>query len=103
MADCTGVFLLGKSSNMNSCKICLGRSRETKIAWWNMGRKEQKTSVCIVGGGVHVAAYTFRANHQERVTTGKVLRTDEVPEVRSVCKMRRQLWKDSPSLLGRGF
>lgn len=51
MADCTGVFLLGKSSNMNSCKICLGRSRETKIAWWNVGRKEQKTSVCVVGGG----------------------------------------------------
>lgn len=62
MADCTGVFLLGKSSNMNSCKICLGRSRETKIAWWNVGRKEQKTSVCVVGGG-----YTWLLIHSGQI------------------------------------
>lgn len=67
------------------------------------GQEGTKDKCVRCRGGVHVAAYTFRANHQERVTTGKVLRTDEVPEVRSVCKMRRQLWKDSPSLLGRGF
>lgn len=58
MADCTGVFLLGKCSNTNSCKICLDRTREreTKIAQWNMGKKEQKTSVCV-GGSTHGCLY----------------------------------------------
>lgn len=38
-----------------------------------MGGKEQKTSVYVLEGvgGVHMAAYTFRANRQEHVNTGK--------------------------------
>lgn len=71
MADCTGVFLLGKRSDTNSCKICLDRRRE-RLKYHNgtwAGRN--KRQVCVLLGVVHMAAYTFRANHQERVATGK--------------------------------